>query len=567
MPVKQPAESRRPLRPTARTGGGTGGTGPSSGTGSSASASSGGTGSSAGGAGGAGLQQSGAGGSSGSSSSSSHHGGVSGGVSGGSSGGGSGGGGGHHHNFNRGLGRPDVYPQEKEQKEDELTAVHVKHGFTQSYSAHVSDEYASAASRAASLTIGKVLAELRGVQGKKEEANTLPDTGRRRQSLNTKDHFWLVTGRNKAAVDAWLKDLSGPRPLSWLAKRVPVFNKREELLTSLCDNEVPLSRAVWFIKMTAAYAMAMQETNKKKGRPPQDPSQDWTSALVRFLKDQLAELNNLAHGASSLPGLVQGLPEDSKPEKSHHFKYWSYGTSLCELMYHQGLLDRQEFLQWILDSVEKCRHPEDPVMKLILPLVLEYTGEFVKSEVLSRKLAYQCAKKITVLVNDTDSISGGSGSSNTAGAGGAGGAASGADASAPSSQSHPHPHPHPHQHPVMSAFLELMEDSGTRFLILGLSSVVQMITLECPTSLVWYSFGENKTPSALNGSPLDFLPNSAPSGLPMPPRQNNQAIRHRIKQAESVIKERSMAAEGKQTLYSVSACAYDEIRFFSPIFP
>ena len=228
-------------------------------------------------------------------------------------------------------------------------------------------------------------------------------------------------------------------------------------------------------------------------------------------------------------------------------------TSLCELMYHGGLLDRQDFLQWILDSVEKCRHPDEPVMKLVLPLVLQYVGEFVRSEVLSRKLAYQCAKKITQLVNDTDAICGGSSATSGsaplgAGTGHGSNPASsdrggGGDHAVAATASH-HPPPPPHQHPVMTAFLELMDDSNTRFVILGLSAVVQTITLECPTALVWYSFGENKTPSALNGSPLDLLPNCAPSGLPMPPRQNNQALRHRIKQAETVVKERSMATEG-----------------------
>ncbi len=105
-------------------------------------------------------------------------------------------------------------------------------------------------------------------------------------------------------------------------------------------------------------------------------------------------------------------------------------------------------------------------------------------------------------------------------------------------------------HPVVSAFVELLDDPNTRFVVLGLSAVLQTITLECPTALVWYHFGDNKTPSSLNGSPLDHMPNCAPSGLPMPPRQHNQALRHRIKQAELAIKERSMAAEGKSNTSS-----------------
>ena len=40
------------------------------------------------------------------------------------------------------------------------------------------------------------------------------------------------------------------------------------------------------------------------------------------------------------------------------------------------------------------------------------------------------------------------------------------------------------------AFQELIDDSGNRFLIFGLSNVVQVITLDCPTALVWHYFGE-----------------------------------------------------------------------------
>lgn len=269
--------------------------------------------------------------------------------------------------------------------------------------------------------------------------NTLPDTGRRRQSLNTKDHFWLVTARNKVSVDNWFKSLAGgSKSLTSLAKKVPVFNKREELLICLCENEVPLPRAVWFIKMTAAYALAMQETNKTKKRQLQDPSVEWTTMLVRFLKDQQEAMSSSFSNSSSSSlsassamhksGEAGGSGEDG----NKGYKYWCYITELCEVMYYQGLLDRQDFLQWMLDTIERYRHPDDPIIRLLLPLLLQYAKEFVKYELQSRKLAYHCAKKITLLVSDTEAISSsnGTGDQNT--------------------------------HPVMAAFLELMEDNYTR---------------------------------------------------------------------------------------------------------
>ena len=256
--------------------------------------------------------------------------------------------------------------------------------------------------------------------------------------------------------------------------------------------------------MTAAYSLAMAETNKTKKRQVSDPSSEWTGVLVRFLKEQLSEVDGLIRSSSSSGpspggggggGLGLFDSDPNQPEKSVYFKHWTYVAELAQVMYHQGLLDRQEWLQWIVETVEKYKYPDDPIHRLILPLVLQYLPELVKTELLSRKLSLQCAKKITYLVNDTDAIC-------NAGNGDA--------------------MPQPHAHPLIQAFVELMEDPATRFVILGLASVIQSVTMECPTALVWNYFGENKTPSSLLASPLDYLPNCSPSGLPMPPRECNQ---------------------------------------------
>ena len=92
--------------------------------------------------------------------------------------------------------------------------------------------------------------------------------------INARDNFWLVTQKNKAAADNWMKDLAtrtsldekGRSIYTVLARRVPIFNKKEEVLISLCEHNVPIMRGVWLIKMTAAYALAMSETSKTKKR-------------------------------------------------------------------------------------------------------------------------------------------------------------------------------------------------------------------------------------------------------------------------------------------------------------
>ena len=86
--------------------------------------------------------------------------------------------------------------------------------------------------------------------------------------------------------------------------------KKEEPLSYLCEHRVPFPKAVWFIKMSAAHAMQVQETNKSKKRQVPDPSVEWTIALVKFMKDQLSELARLVqqHSSSSSSGLSGMVP-------------------------------------------------------------------------------------------------------------------------------------------------------------------------------------------------------------------------------------------------------------------
>lgn len=109
-------------------------------------------------------------------------------------------------------------------------------------------------------------------------------------------------------------------------RKVPIFNKKEEMLANLCEFEVPTPRAVWYIKMKAAYDSAISEMNKTKKRPQHpDPSQDWTHALTRYLRDQLQEI-------------LTSSNDEVRVESSVPFKQWTYSLELCEHMYNQGLL-------------------------------------------------------------------------------------------------------------------------------------------------------------------------------------------------------------------------------------
>lgn len=97
--------------------------------------------------------------------------------------------------------------------------INVKHGFAPV--PQLSDEFGTA--RNCNVTPSKVGSYFSAILSKKEELNTLLDSGRKRQQLNTKDNFWPVTAKSKASIEKWFKDLAGNKPLMTLSKRVRLF--------------------------------------------------------------------------------------------------------------------------------------------------------------------------------------------------------------------------------------------------------------------------------------------------------------------------------------------------------
>lgn len=120
----------------------------------------------------------------------------------------------------------------------------------------IQEEYGS--SRNANITPNKFGAFFSALLSKKQELNTLQDTGRRKPQINPKDNIWLVTQRSKTMVDAWFRDLaSGTKTLAQLSRKVPIFNKKEEIFLQLYEFQVPMFKANWFIKMSSAYSIAL----------------------------------------------------------------------------------------------------------------------------------------------------------------------------------------------------------------------------------------------------------------------------------------------------------------------
>uniref|UniRef100_A0A8C5S4Z7 Mediator complex subunit 12 n=1 Tax=Laticauda laticaudata TaxID=8630 RepID=A0A8C5S4Z7_LATLA len=417
------------------------------------------------------------------------------------------------------LGPPDVYPQDPKQKEDELTALNVKQGFN-NQPAVSGDEHGSA--KNVNFNPAKISSNFSSIIAEKLRCNTLPDTGRRKPQVNQKDNFWPVTARSQSAINNWFNDLAGTKPLTHLAKKVPIFSKKEEIFSYLAKYAVPVMRAAWLIKMTCAYYAAITETKVKK-RHVIDPFSEWTQIITKFLWEQLQKIADFHR---QLLAQACGSPSSIMPQEvEHSVKQWDYNEKLAMFMFQDGMLDRHEFLTWVLECFEKIRPGEDELLKLLLPLLLQYSSEFVQSAYLSRRLAYFCTRRLAILLD----TSGGHSAHHLP------------SQAAPTLPSTPTPQPAAGNSSA-SPFSDLLLCPQHRPVVFGLSCILQSIVLCCPSALVWhYSLTDSRIKT---GSPLDHLP-IAPSNLPMPGVNASfiQQVRARLRETEQQIKERGQAVE------------------------
>lgn len=228
------------------------------------------------------------------------------------------------------LGPPDVYPQDPKQKEDELTALNVKQGFN-NQPAVSGDEHGSA--KNVNFNPSKISSNFSSIIAEKLRYNTFPDTGKRKPQVNQKDNFWLVTARSQSSINNWFTDLAGTKPLTQLAKKVPIFSKKEEVFGYLAKYTVPVMRSAWMIKMTCAYHAAITETKVKK-RHVIDPCIEWTQIITKYLWEQLQKV---AEFYRQSPSQGCGSPLPANPaEVDTAMKQWEYNEKLAMFMFQVG---------------------------------------------------------------------------------------------------------------------------------------------------------------------------------------------------------------------------------------
>lgn len=107
------------------------------------------------------------------------------------------------------------------------------------------------------------------------------------------------------------------------------------------------------------------------------PLLEWTQALTKYLREHLQKImeyyqgNSPGGSGSASSGQYLIIPPITVADLELAMSQWNYGTQLAQHMYGEGLLDRQEFLTWMVDLLEKGKIADDTVLKQVLAQVLK----------------------------------------------------------------------------------------------------------------------------------------------------------------------------------------------------
>jgi len=97
---------------------------------------------------------------------------------------------------------------------------------------------------------------------------------------------------------------------------------------------------------------------------------EWTQALTKFLHEQLQKVIDHCKGTGPAGGGFLTAGPALVIDVDAAMRQWNYGMLLVQHMYDEGLIDRHEFLSWLIELLEKVKIADDTVLKLILGQVL-----------------------------------------------------------------------------------------------------------------------------------------------------------------------------------------------------
>ena len=170
----------------------------------------------------------------------------------------------------------------------------------------------------------------------------------------------------EAKRKSWIADLAAPDVhLRKLSRTIPQGIRGQILLDQCIQNNVPLSRAIWFAKCVGANEI---RTLKRKGTTPAAAFgeenkwlREWTRNVEQFLESVLAQI-----GQSDWKSNVQ------------------YAVRLATRLYLENLVDRDNYLDWIVNAFVNTNSDRLPFWLMFVQI---YKRDITNSRRKGKKLA------------------------------------------------------------------------------------------------------------------------------------------------------------------------------------
>eukprot|EP00051_Salpingoeca_urceolata_P015577 m.202391 g.202391 ORF g.202391 m.202391 type:complete len:1499 (-) comp18439_c0_seq6:914-5410(-) len=276
-----------------------------------------------------------------------------------------------------GIGPPGIHPQRERQLEDVLDHDTVTNGFKPAMSVlNPSESLRSVVTELGPDALAERLgANLNSVINGKDRTQTLPSANPMDLTKNM-----VPAQKLKKMLPIWLRDMGGTRPLSQCAKKIPYYNKKDELLKNLYEHRVPLLRAAWFLKATIAYQVSAtpaasrlaKDRSEKYGNAMEDWSVFFTKRLAQLLDEQLG-----LHSPHEQP-----IADATNSE-------WQYTVRLTFALFQEGIVDKVVVLSWLADGLDLN---DTRKAMMLLPLVMENLAAFNARSASLRHLFERCVQ-------------------------------------------------------------------------------------------------------------------------------------------------------------------------------
>lgn len=262
------------------------------------------------------------------------------------------------------LGPPDVFPQEGNQAEDDLSKEHCLKGFQPRFAVPLETERKSALENQRFLEQFESTDQLtKFIQGISRDLNKSLELQSKVNNLMTdivsdpaeKTNMKPAPRFSKEKQERWMEDLADAKPLKDLKTTVPFYNKKVELLERLCEKNVPLHRATWFVTVTIRHALKDGKNSKTK---PATELTQWQKAIADFVDSKLKEKSS---------------------------KNRDYILRLARVLFDEGLLERQSWIEWLIKGLKHFSAHRS----LFMALVGQYIDDIAASRDVTLKL-YVC---------------------------------------------------------------------------------------------------------------------------------------------------------------------------------